>query len=429
MNCPNCGSDKLKKNGFTSSGKQRYFCKECKKYFSSFDAIVKEPKKECVYCNGTNTVKSGRGANNKQIWLCKDCNRKFIDGVRKVEQIEQKCPYCDGDLTVKGWSNAGTIRRYKCKSCGKTFSGDLDNLQVRKIDKPCPYCGSENVKKSGVLRSGVKRYKCNDCGKGFNANTVVTKETVSKPEKCPKCGATHISKCGHDTKTGKQRYKCVTCGHRFVKNPTQHTFKIWKKECPICGHIGARKAGKSSGKQYYQCFACGHKYLEGALYTHITKVQKEQVRDLYRRGLDKQQIAKYLNKTETTVNTYLVKYITSTDKQTRTENENIIIRKKILNGFNVHKICAKYNKSHDFINNLLAKDYAEERITQEQHSLIVKFGVNCAVPVPYLAPYVKCSENMCNKILSKYTIKTRKQKPLTEQEKAFDRLELDKFMR
>ena len=46
MNCPNCGSDKLKKNGFLASGKQRYFCKECKKHFSSFDVIEKEPKKE-----------------------------------------------------------------------------------------------------------------------------------------------------------------------------------------------------------------------------------------------------------------------------------------------------------------------------------------------------------------------------------------------
>ena len=128
----------------------------------------------------------------------------------------------------------------------------MDNLQVRTVDKPCPYCGSENVKKSGVLRSGVKRYKCNDCGKGFNANTVVTKETVSKPEKCPKCGATHISKCGHDTKTGKQRYKCVTCGHRFVKNPTQHTFKIWKKglrvkEIPIVFTDRIRGVSKMSG--------------------------------------------------------------------------------------------------------------------------------------------------------------------------------------
>ena len=104
------------------------------------------------------------------------------------------------------------------------------------------------------------------------------------------------------------------------------------------------------------------------------------------------------------------------------------MKSEIENPSSPEEIAAKLQRgeliSDDIITNLL-----EERITQEQHSLIVKFGVNCAVPVPYLAPYVKCSENMCNKILSKYTIKTRKQKPLTEQEKAFDRLELDKFMR
>ena len=31
IHCSHCGSDKLKKNGHASNGKQRYYCKECKK--------------------------------------------------------------------------------------------------------------------------------------------------------------------------------------------------------------------------------------------------------------------------------------------------------------------------------------------------------------------------------------------------------------
>lgn len=31
IHCSHCGSDKLKRNGHASNGKQRYYCKECKK--------------------------------------------------------------------------------------------------------------------------------------------------------------------------------------------------------------------------------------------------------------------------------------------------------------------------------------------------------------------------------------------------------------
>jgi transposase-like protein len=31
VRCSHCGSDKLKKNGHAANGKQRYYCKECKK--------------------------------------------------------------------------------------------------------------------------------------------------------------------------------------------------------------------------------------------------------------------------------------------------------------------------------------------------------------------------------------------------------------
>ena len=32
--CPDCGSDQLKRNGFTGGGKQKYKCKACGRYGS-----------------------------------------------------------------------------------------------------------------------------------------------------------------------------------------------------------------------------------------------------------------------------------------------------------------------------------------------------------------------------------------------------------
>ena len=385
MDCPNCGGNRLKKNGFLPSGKQRYFCKDCKKYFSSFEIIKKDPPKECIYCKGTNTVKSGRGANNKQIWLCKDCNRKFIDGIRNVSQIKQRCPYCDGELTVKGWSNAGTVRRYKCKSCGKGFSGDLNNLKVKTIDMPCPYCGSENIKKGGLLKSGIKRYKCNDCGKGFNANTVAPTEPEYRPEKCPKCGATHINKCGRDTKTKKQRYKCVTCGYKFVENPTQNNLQRATKyeiQCPRCNNPYSVKAGKTGDrKQYYKCTECNHKFLPDSVYKHITPKQKA------------------------------------------------LIVTQSIKGQTAITIAEQFNTTERTVRNVLQQYYEKERLTPQQEQLLYKFGVECAVPIDYLFPYVGCTKHACKQYLSQYIIPKREPKPISEQQRAFDKLELDRFMR
>ena len=120
---------------------------------------------------------------------------------------------------------------------------------MREPAKPCPYCGSEDTKRGGTLKSGAKRYKCNDCGKGYNENTVYV-EPPKRPEKCPKCNATHINLSGHDTKTGKQRYKCVTCGYKFVENPQYPTPIVWQKECPRCNHVGAKKDGRSFIRKY-----------------------------------------------------------------------------------------------------------------------------------------------------------------------------------
>lgn len=424
MKCPHCGSEEVKKGGRLNSGKQRYYCKICGKSFSSSEPVVKIIK-ECMYCHGTNTVKSGRTKHNAQVWLCNDCKRKFNENSLPVETIEQPCPYCGGELKFKGWSNTGHKRRYICSVCKKGFSGDLNNLQVKIIEKPCPYCGSEDVKRGGKLRSGVQRYTCNTCGRGFNKNTVIDTEPL--PEKCPKCGQDSIRKSGKDTKTGKQRYLCRSCGYKFVKNPSQQTFKVWQKECPTCGHIGAKKGGKSSGKQYYICLECGHKYLENGLYTHFTEKQKQSLRKMFIAGWDKDRIAEYFGKTPRTINVYMAK-MTEEDIQAREHAKMNIIDKQIAQGASLTNLCHKYNLSKETIDKRAQTVLASETVSSEQKELILKFGVECAVPVPYLAPYVKCSERMCEKIISKYPRVGRKKFVLSEKDRAFDKMELDKFV-
>ena len=377
--CPRCNGQHIIKQGFLPSGKRRYLCKDCKKGFSSHQEMLKSVV-SCFYCKSDNTVKAGKTTHNAQVYKCNDCGRRFNEGRVQYEFIDTPCPYCGGELHNKGWSNNGTVRRFKCQSCKRTFSGDLNNLKIKTIEKPCPYCGSQDVRKGGRLSSGAKRYKCNDCGKGYNENTVLT-ETPHKPEYCPKCNATHINLSGHDTKTGKQRYKCVTCGYKFVENPQYPTPVVWQKQCPNCDHVGARKAGKSNGKQYYQCFNCGHKYLEGGLYKHINERKRKEIIHQYIKGHTATQIAQQLETTERTVR------------------------------------------------NVMASYYKKEQLSVEQKQLIYKFGIECNVPVDYLAPYINCTKNMCKKYLSQFKLKPKKVYIPTEQEKYFDRMELEKFIR
>ena len=429
LKCPKCGGQHIIKQGFLPSGKRRYVCKDCKKGFSS-TYEMKKVVVPCYYCNSENTVKAGITAHKSQIYLCKDCGRRFNKGRVQYEQFDVPCPNCGEKLRFKGWSNDGSVRRFKCAACKKTFSGDKDNLKMREPAKPCPYCGSEDTKRGGTLKSGAKRYKCNDCGKGYNENTVYV-EPPKRPEKCPKCNATHINLSGHDTKTGKQRYKCVTCGYKFVENPQYPTPIVWQKECPRCNHVGAKKDGRSNGKQYYKCMECGYKYLEDGMYRHITEKEKEQFRKLYQLNYTIDGICKHMNRTEKTVRTWVSKYITPGDKRKRTIQRNSHIRNLVIQGYSTKLICTVYKMTRDNLYKLLKKELEKETITNQQVSDIIKFGGGCGVPVDYLAPYVKCSEFMCEKILKPYVdnLKKKKHYVRTEQEIAFDNMELDKFMR
>lgn len=427
MSCPYCGGENLKKNGILKSGIQRYYCKDCNKYFNSDTILIeKEENPKCIYCGG-HTNKSGKTKWGVQIYWCRECHKRFNENTMPQPPIKERCPYCGGELKYKGWSNNGHARRYLCKECGKGFSGDLSKLKKHVIEMPCPYCGSEDIKKGGHLKSGARRYVCNSCGKGYNENTIV-KDPPHKPDKCPKCGGTHINLCGHE-KSGKQRYKCIDCKHRFVENPVQQTFKTWKKECPRCGHKKARKAGKSSGKQYYQCLKCNHKYLEGGMFRHTTTKDKNEIVQMFEDKIPQYKIANVMKVSQRTIHNILkVKgLIVDTSKTPKGELREEI-KKLILSGHSIQKLAKEYGYSCDTLQGIVRYDYMHETLSKQQENLIVKFGVGLSVPVNDLAPYIPCSIKKCKQVLSKYNIPKKKKYVRTEQEKHQDDLVLDRFL-
>lgn len=50
MKCPNCGSNKVKKNGTSHTGKQNHYCNECNRQFleSGADWFISNEQKELV---------------------------------------------------------------------------------------------------------------------------------------------------------------------------------------------------------------------------------------------------------------------------------------------------------------------------------------------------------------------------------------------
>ena len=468
----------------------------------------------CPICNGTNIKKNGFLASGKQRWFCKDCKRYFSEDVEPKITVDETvdgkyCPYCGGNLKYKGWNKSGS-RRYLCKSCGKGCSGETPKkLNTFHSELPCPYCGSYHAKKSGKLRNGESRYVCIDCGKGFSSKTKI--QIIPQGLTCPDCGSTDIGTHGMDTKTGKQRYRCHKCNRRFVENASQPKFQVHKKECPYCGYIEAKKGGRSQGKQYYICLECNHKYLEGGKFQHLTQNKKDYILEQIHKGVSQKDIAKKIGVNVKSINNLLRKtdeYKAIRKEFAKFQRERVNRMQRFQHVYKIKQECVsrfqefesklsfkffltfpktaadylnksidrkqfdrsvqslmkaeitriseqyiaekyeqskkqacleimmgqpesivkKYNVKFEDIEDTLKRLYKAEHINQAQLDTIVKFGVGCAVPIEYLAPYIPCSQKMCGRILKKYNITKKKPVPLTEQEKAFDKIWLDKYI-
>ena len=117
----------------------------------------------CEYCGSQRVIKSGIIA-GKQRYYCKKCKRYF----REIVATLPACKFCASERVIKSGKVAGK-QRYRCNKCGHHFrEGDLrveKFLAAKKMDKvpACKFCGSEQVVKSGIV-AGKQRYLCKNCG-------------------------------------------------------------------------------------------------------------------------------------------------------------------------------------------------------------------------------------------------------------------------
>lgn len=240
---------------------------------------------------------------------------------------------------------------------------------------------------------------------------------------CRFCNSDNINRCGKDSKTGKQRYICKDCHKKFVLDPQPTNYNRYEKICPKCGHSLARKAGKIKESQYYQCLNCKHKFLENNKFKWTTDTDKDNIITLRNEGKTITEICKLTGLSPKTISKVLKeKFDLIKLPKTKQELTVELIKTLSLSGASIKEICAKSGYTPSGVYNILRK------ISPEQKALIIHFGVGCAVPAEYIAPYIPCSVKLVNDILSKYKIPKRKQYILTEKEKLDDRMTLEAFL-
>ena len=130
--CLECGDSKLRKNGITPQGSQKY---------------------KCGQCNKTYTEDSYYRLLNKQF-------------------VKLICPQCESKRYKKVGKSKSGKQRYQCNDCNKIYMENPAWQIVREIITGinCPSCQSESLKKAGKSKSGKKQYKCKDCGRLFVLN-------------------------------------------------------------------------------------------------------------------------------------------------------------------------------------------------------------------------------------------------------------------
>lgn len=335
----------------------------------------------CPYCNSQHTIKKGFLKSGKQKYLCKTCHRGFsfplkIKNNLKVNIQEDKyCPIC-GQVLKKKSANHLKKDIFVCHHCNKLFDINFNRIIP---DMPCPYCQSEDIKKGGKLKFGQIRYQCNTCKKTFSISTKIKE---SPTVNCPRCKSNQIWRCGYAEDGQRQRFMCKECKYKFTENTNEFFPREYIKiNCPNCANDKAKKAGFSNyNEQYYKCTNCGHKFLLHGKYRQLNNQQK------------------------------------------------IFIIKETIKGKTINSIAQKLKCNEKTVRNVLSKYYKQEKLTVEQEQLIIKYGVQLAVPVEYLAPYVPCTPKKCKEILSKYNINNVRPIKRTEKEKVLDILELNKFI-
>ena len=217
----------------------------------------------------------------------------------------------------------------------------------------CPRCGSIHIQKKGT-RAGKRKFKCTDCGANF---------TEGVPYKSRLCTPV---KSTYEDSSYTQRDERPFCEFRrpYVrpeekpekKEPSFSEINVSIK-CHRCGTLNVMKAGNRQGIPRYVCSDCGYIFLDETNPTVILDKPKPPAES---------------------------------------------IAKLILAGGNVQGIINRYGYTPREIERLMLAHYANEKITQNQKTDIIKYGYYLKVPVDYMAEYIKCSEHKCEEVLRAY---------------------------
>ena len=132
MNCPECGSQHIVKNGFTPKYKQKYKCADCKKQFviNPIKTVISEDKKELIenlLLEKISLQGIARIVKVSKRWLQSYVNKKYQSIIQKVTvknkpkglliiEADEVWSYCEKKITKTvgfdcyGQANEGSCR-------------------------------------------------------------------------------------------------------------------------------------------------------------------------------------------------------------------------------------------------------------------------------------------------------------------------------
>ena len=128
--CKLCGSDKVKKNGFSSNGQQRYLCKSCGKTFGEGDKRVKYNLE-------------------KRLKVIK----MYLEGIglRSIERIEG----ISTPLIIKWIRGFSSMLRKELQEAN--IPDDAKNIDILELDELFTYCQKNFAKSTyGLLLIGTE---------------------------------------------------------------------------------------------------------------------------------------------------------------------------------------------------------------------------------------------------------------------------------
>ena len=95
INCPNCSSEKIVKNGRIHNGKQRFKCKECNRQFveNPEQILIDQEKRELIdrlLLERISLAGIARAAKVSGKWLQTYVNEKYANVPREIKVTQKK---------------------------------------------------------------------------------------------------------------------------------------------------------------------------------------------------------------------------------------------------------------------------------------------------------------------------------------------------